>query len=199
MEIGRMTLTGKLVQLQPLTLDHVPGLYTASDPSIWKYMLYGDITSEEDMRGWVLDMLGRAGTGTDLPFAVISLASGKAIGATRYLEIRPPHRGLEIGGTWYGLDYQRTGVNTECKYLLLRHAFETLGCIRVQFKADSRNERSIKAIKRIGAKSEGILRNHMILSDGTYRHSAYFSILDKEWPSVKKRLEGLLKRKEMFD
>jgi RimJ/RimL family protein N-acetyltransferase len=192
MEISRMTLTGKLVQLQPLTLDHVPQLYAASDPSIWKYMLYGDITSAEDMRGWVLDMLGRAEMRTDLPFAVISLASGKAIGATRYLEIRPPHRGLEIGGTWYGLDYQRTGVNTECKYLLLRHAFETLGCIRVQFKSDSRNERSIKAIKRIGAKSEGILRNHLILSDGTYRHSAYFSILDTEWPSVKKRLEGLL-------
>jgi RimJ/RimL family protein N-acetyltransferase len=137
-------------------------------------------------------MLQRAESGSDLPFAVIHLAQGKAIGATRYLEIRPQHRGLEIGGTWYGLAYQRTGVNTECKYLLLKHAFEILGCVRVQFKSDSRNEKSIAAIKRIGAKPEGILRNHMILSDGTLRHSAYFSILDSEWSEVKRMLEEKL-------
>jgi RimJ/RimL family protein N-acetyltransferase len=190
-DIKPVTLTGKIVQIRPLTVDYVPELYAVSHPSIWKYMLYGDISSEEDMHGWVLDMLERAKAGTDLPFAVVSLASGKVIGATRYLEIHPQHRGLEIGGTWYGLDYQRTGINTECKYLLLKHAFETLGCIRVQFKSDSRNERSIMAIKRIGAKSEGILRNHMILYDGTYRHSAYFSILDDEWPGVKKKLEEM--------
>jgi N-acetyltransferase len=194
MDIKPVTLTGKIVQLRPLTVDHVPDLYAVSEPSIWKYMLYGDIFFEEDMRGWVLDMLERAKAGTDLPFVVINLASGKAIGATRYLEIRPQHRGLEIGGTWYGLDYQRTGVNTECKYLLLKYAFELLGCIRVQFKSDSRNEQSIKAIKRIGAKSEGILRNHMILPDGTYRHSAFFSILDEEWLGVKQKLEELLRQ-----
>jgi RimJ/RimL family protein N-acetyltransferase len=144
------------------------------------------------MENWVRDMLQRAESGNDLPFAVIHLATGKAVGATRYLEIRPQHRGLEIGGTWYGLEYQRTGVNTECKYLLLKHAFETLGCVRVQFKSDSRNEKSIAAIKRIGAKPEGILRNHMILPDGTLRHSAYFSILDSEWSEVKKLLEEKL-------
>lgn len=192
MEIKPVILTGRIVRLEPLTLEHVPDLFTASDPSIWKYMLYGDITAEIDMRAWVLDMLDRAKAGADLPFSVIHLATGKAIGATRYLDIRFPHRGLEIGGTWYGLNYQRSGVNTECKYLLLKHAFETLGCIRVQFKSDSRNERSIKAIERIGARREGILRNHMILQNGTYRHSAYFSIVADEWPEVKKRLEELL-------
>ncbi|MFO3795968.1 MAG: GNAT family N-acetyltransferase, partial [Anaerolineales bacterium] len=112
------------------------------------------------------------------------------MGATRYLDIRPEHRGVEIGGTWYGVAYQRTVVNTECKYLLLRHAFEDWGCIRVQFKADSRNERSIRALERIGAVREGVLRNHMILADGTIRHSVYFSILNSEWPAVKARLEG---------
>jgi RimJ/RimL family protein N-acetyltransferase len=137
-------------------------------------------------------MLQRAESGTDLPFAAIHLGTGKAIGATRYLDIRPQHRGLEIGGTWYGLEYQRTGVNTESKYLLLKHAFETIGCIRVQFKSDSRNDKSIAAITRIGAKPEGVLRNHMILQDGTLRHSAYFSILDSEWPDVKKMLEEKL-------
>jgi N-acetyltransferase len=191
MDVNPVVLTGRLVQLQPLTLEHVPGLFAASDPSIWKYMLYGDITTENEMRNWVLDMQDRAKAGADLPFAVIDLASGTAVGATRYLEIRPQHKGLEIGGTWYGPKYQRTGVNTECKYLLLKHAFETLGCIRVQFKSDSRNEKSISAIKRIGAQSEGVLRNHMILLDGTDRHSVYFSILEEEWPAVKKKLEEL--------
>jgi N-acetyltransferase len=192
MEINPVTLTGSIVRLEPLSLNHVTGLFASSNPSIWKYMLYGEISSEKDMECWVKDMLQRAEAGADLPFAVIHLASGNTIGATRYLEIRPQHKGLEIGGTWYGLDYQRTGVNTECKYLLLRHAFETLGCIRVQFKSDSRNEKSIAAIKRIGAKPEGTLRNHMILENGTFRHSAYFSILVDEWPEVKKLLEEKL-------
>jgi len=192
MDARPITLIGKIIRLEPLSLMHVPELFTASDPSIWKYMLYGDIESERDVENWVRDMLQRAESGSDLPFAVIYLATGKAIGATRYLEIRPQHKGLEIGGTWYGLEYQRTGVNTECKYLLLKHAFETLGCVRVQFKSDSRNEKSIAAITRIGAKPEGILRNHMILSDGTLRHSAYFSILDSEWSEVKKWLEEKL-------
>jgi len=192
MEIRPVTLLGSIVRLEPLSLEHVPGLFTSSDPRLWKFMLYGEISSEKDMACWVKDMLQRAETGADLPFAVIHLASGNAIGATRYLEIRPQHNGLEIGGTWYGLDYQRTAVNTECKYLLLKHAFENLGCIRVQFKSDSRNEKSIAAIKRLGAKPEGILRNHMILGDGTFRHSAYFSILMDEWPEVKKLLEEKL-------
>jgi RimJ/RimL family protein N-acetyltransferase len=190
-----VTLEGKFVRLEPMSEAHAPGLFlVGNDPSIWRYMLYGNIDSQEDMAAWVRDILSRKAAGTDQPFAVLHKESGKVAGATRYLEIRPAHRGLEIGGTWYGVEFQRTPVNTECKYLLLRHAFETLGSIRVQFKADSRNERSLKAIERIGAVREGALRNHMILEDGTYRHSVYFSILDTEWPEVKTRLEAMLAR-----
>jgi RimJ/RimL family protein N-acetyltransferase len=144
------------------------------------------------MRTWVQNLLHHSETGDELPFAVIHLATGRVAGATRYMDIRPEHRGLEIGGTWYGTDFQRTAVNTECKYLLLRHAFEVLGCIRVQLKTDSRNERSQRAIERIGAVREGVLRNHMIMPDGVYRHSVYYSVLDAEWAGVKRRLEQML-------
>jgi len=186
-----VTLKGKHVRLEPLTEAHVPGLTAVGmDDSIWEHMLYGDVRSQEDVRGWVHDILSRP----DLPFAVIHLASGRVAGATRYLNIVPEFRGLEIGGTWYGLEFQRTAVNTECKYLLLQYAFETLGCIRVQFKTDSRNVRSQRAIERIGAKHEGILRNHMITPDGRYRDSVFYSIIDDEWADVKKRLEGMLDR-----
>ncbi len=191
----RLPWKGRFVRLEPLTEAHVPALAAVGcDDRIWQLMLYGMIRTEDDMRIWVRYLLDRAAAGTDLPFAVIHLASGRVAGATRYLEIRPEHRGLEIGGTWYGLEFQRTTVNTECKYLLLRHAFETLGTIRVQFKADVRNERSWRAIERIGAKREGILRNHYILPDGVRRDSVYYSIIDREWPGIKERLEGMLRR-----
>lgn len=184
-------LTDRYVRLEPMTEAHVPGLTAIGlDDSIWEHMLYGDVRTEEDVRGWVQDILSRP----DLPFVVIQLASGRIAGATRYLNITPEHRGLEIGGTWYGLEFRRTAVNTECKYLLLRYAFETLGCIRVQFKTDLRNERSQRAIERLGAKREGVLRNHMILPDGRFRDSVFFSILDTEWPGVKMRLEEMLNR-----
>jgi RimJ/RimL family protein N-acetyltransferase len=110
------------------------------------------------------------------------------------MDIQPQHRGLEIGGTWYAREHQRTGVNTECKYLLLRHAFEVLDCIRVQLKTDSRNEPSQRAIERIGAAREGVLRNHMLMPDGHFRHSVYYSIIDSEWPQVKARLEAMMQR-----
>ena len=151
-------------------------------------MLYGNIHTEEGMLGWVRHILSQP----DLPFAVIYLESGRVAGATRYLNIAPAYHGLEIGGTWYGADFRRTMVNTECKYLLLQHAFETLGCIRVQFKTDLRNTRSQRAIERIGAKREGVLRNHMILPDGRYRDSVFYSILDSEWFEVKKKLEEMM-------
>jgi len=195
MNIQPVTLTGQFVRLEPLSEAHVPGLAAIGmDDEIWKYMLYGPIRSEADIRNWVRDMLDRAAQGTDLPFAVIDQATGCVAGATRYLEIRPAHRGLEIGGTWYGAAYRRTRVNTESKSLLLEHAFERLGCIRVQLKTDSRNERSRRAIERIGAVPEGVLRNHMILPDGLVRHSVYYSILDTEWPGVKARLKEMLAR-----
>ncbi|MFZ5818581.1 MAG: GNAT family N-acetyltransferase [Chloroflexota bacterium] len=184
-----VTLTGKYVRLEPMSEVHIPGLAAVGlDESIWEHMLYGAARSEEDIRRWVGDILSRP----DLPFVVIHLASGQAAGATRYLNIQPEHRGLEIGGTWYGRAFQRTVVNTESKYLLLRYAFESLGSIRVQFKADLRNIRSQQAIERIGAKREGVLRNHMILPDGRFRDSVFFSILDTEWPGVKARLEGMM-------
>jgi RimJ/RimL family protein N-acetyltransferase len=193
MEIRPILLEGGNVRLEPLKEAHVPALAEIGvGQDFWDFMVYGDMRNEEDMRGWVMDILSRAEKRTDLPFAVVHLASGRVAGATRYLNIMPIDRGLEIGGTWYGTDFQRTVVNTECKYLLLKHAFETLECIRVQLKTDSRNERSQKAIERIGAKKEGVLRNHMILPDGYYRHSVFYSILDSEWPDVKKRLEEMM-------
>ncbi len=195
MPVSPITLTGRVVRLEPLSEAHVRGLTAVGiDEEIWQLMPYGPIQDEAAIREWVRRILQHAAQGTDLPFAVIHLASGRVAGATRYMEFRPEHRGLEIGGTWYGADFRRTAVNTECKYLLLKHAFEQLGCIRVQLKTDSRNVRSQAAIERIGAKREGTLRNHMILPDGTLRHSVYYSILDSEWPAVKKRLEGMLAR-----
>lgn len=188
-----VTLTGKYVRLEPMTEAHIPALAEIGvGQSFWNFMLYGDMNTEADMANWVRDILSRAEKGTDLPFVAVHLASGRAAGATRYLNIMPKDRGLEIGGTWYGTEFQRTAVNTECKYLLLKHAFETLGCIRVQLKTDLRNERSQRAIERIGAVKEGILRNHMILPDGRIRHSVFYSILDTEWAGVKKRLEEML-------
>ena len=195
MEVKPVILTGAHVRLEPMTKEHIPALAEIGlGQPFWHFMLYGDMNSEEDMRNWVGDILERAEKGTDLPFVAVHLASERLAGATRYLNIMPKDRGLEIGGTWYGSDFQRTPVNTECKYLLLRHAFETLGCIRVQLKTDSRNERSQRAIERIGAVKEGVLRNHMILPDGYIRHSVFYSILDTEWPGVKRRLEEMLAR-----
>jgi len=193
MNVRPVTLTGKLIRLEPLSLDHVPDLtLVGCDERIWKYMLYGEIHDESGIRRWVEDMLGRQSRGADLPFAVIDLQSGRAIGGTRYIEVRPEHRGLEIGGTWYGVDYQGTGVNKEAKYLLLKHAFETLGCIRVQFKTDVRNLHSCVALEKLGAVKEGVFRNHIIRLDGVVRDSVYYSILDREWLAVKRKLEQRL-------
>lgn len=190
-----VTLSGRYVRLEPMTEAHISALAEIGvGQPFWDFMLYGKMETEADMANWVRDILSRAGKGTDLPFVVVHLASGRVAGATRYLNIMPKDRGLEIGGTWYGVEFQRTAVNTECKYLLLKHAFETLGCIRVQLKTDLRNERSQKAIERIGAVKEGILRNHMILPDGRIRHSVFYSIIDTEWPEVKERLEAMLRR-----
>jgi N-acetyltransferase len=190
-----ITLTGRHVRLEPMTEAHIPGLARIGvGQTFWDFMLYGNMDTEEDMANWVRDILSRAENGTDLPFAVIHLESGRVAGATRYLNIMPRDRGLEIGGTWYGTEFQRTAVNTECKYLLLKHAFDVLKCIRVQLKTDLRNERSQRAIERIGAVKEGVLRNHMILPDGRFRHSVFYSILDTEWDGVKGRLEGMLEK-----
>jgi RimJ/RimL family protein N-acetyltransferase len=188
-----VTLMGKFVRLEPLSEAHMPSLAEVGlEPEIWRYMRYGKVETEEQLRVWAREILDQQAQGTDLPFAVIHLASGNAIGCTRYLNIDIPNHSLEIGGTWYGLEYQGTMVNTECKYLLLMHAFEALSCIRVWFKADRRNLRSMHALERLGAQKEGVLRNHMILPDGFIRDSVVFSILPEEWPPVKQKLEGRL-------
>jgi len=193
MNIEPLTLTGRVVRLEPLSEAHVPALALAGrEPGIWQFMRYGVVDSEDKMRLLVQYLLRQQANGTDLPFTVFHLADQCAVGMTRYMDNRPADRALEIGGTWYAPAYQRTAVNTECKYLLLRHAFETLGCIRVQLKTDLRNERSQRAIERLGAVREGVLRDHMLLPDGTVRSSVYYSILASEWPAVKARLEGFL-------
>ncbi len=193
MEVRPVILTGRFVRLEPLGEEHVSGLAAVGlEDSIWTYMPYGIMRNGDDIRNWVQGRLAQAALGTDLPFAVIDLASGCVAGATRYMDIRPADRGLEIGGTWYGAAFRRTRVNTEAKYLLLEHAFERLKCIRVQLKTDARNERSQRAIERLGAVREGMLRNHIILPDGHVRHSIYYSILDSEWPRVKARLQEML-------
>lgn len=197
MDLAPPTLTGKLVRLEPLDYRYVSDLAQAGqDENIWIYMRYGLVTTEEAMRAMIADLLGRQARGTDMPFVVIHQPTGRGIGMTRYLNIEPSNRSVEVGGTWYGPSYQRTGVNTECKYLLFQYAFETLGYIRVQLKTDLRNERSQRAIERVGAIREGVLRNHVILDDGYVRSSVYYSILAREWPDVKQHLLRLLDRAE---
>lgn len=192
-KIQPITLTGRTVRLEPLSTDHIPDLARVGlEEGIWRFMRYGTILSQESLGEWVQDLLRLQEEGTELPFAVIYLEHGRAIGCTRYLNIQIADRSLEIGGTWYGLDYQGTAVNSECKYLLLKHAFETLGCIRVQFKTDARNLRSQRAIEKLGAVREGTLRSHMITSDGYVRDSVFYSILDREWYQVKANLERRL-------
>ena len=193
LNIHPLTLTGRVVRLEPLAEAHVSGLTVAgADESIWRYMRYGIIRAEAQMADLVRGLLAGQAAGTDLPFTAFHQETGRIIGMTRYLHIEPENRGLEIGGTWFAVAHQRTAANTESKYLLLRHAFETLGCIRVTIKTDLRNERSQRAIARIGAVQEGVLRNHMILPDGTIRASVIYSIIDSEWPGVKALLAAKL-------
>jgi RimJ/RimL family protein N-acetyltransferase len=195
MNIQPIILAGLLVRLEPICEAHVADLAAfGDDESIWRYMPFGQIRTPEQMAALVGDLLARQAQGTEFGFAVMALDIGRAIGSTRYLDIQPRNRALEIGGTWYAPAYQRTGVNTECKYLLLKHAFDKLDCKRVQFKTDLRNERSQRALERIGAVREGVLRKNLILPDGYARSSVYYSILADEWPAVKTLLEGLMKR-----
>jgi N-acetyltransferase len=191
-----ITLEANHVRLEPLSLAHVPDLFAvAQDEEIWRWLAIPPPSTADEMRAWVEEALSLQARVGEQPFAVIDRATGRAIGSTRLMNVEAPHRGLEIGWTWYGRAYWRTAVNTECKYLLLRHAFETLGCIRVQFRTDLRNERSQRAIERLGAVREGVLRKHRIVArDGYHRSSVCYSIIDDEWPAVKSRLEPMLAR-----
>jgi N-acetyltransferase len=193
MIVQPVTLTGEYVQLEPMLAAHHAALAEVGlDEGLWTWIPV-PVRTPEEMEAYVEAALADQAKGVSLPFTIIERASGKVIGTTRYANIERVHRRVEIGWTFVGLAWQRTAVNTECKYLLLRHAFETLGSIRVELKTDSLNEKSRKAILRIGAREEGVFRNHMITASGRIRHSVYFSVTDSEWPAVKRRLEEKLK------
>jgi RimJ/RimL family protein N-acetyltransferase len=161
------------------------------DAALWEKGIT-PLQTEADMRKYIHTALEWHIQGTALPFVIMDKSTSTIVGSTRYANIDEPNRRLEIGWTWVGKLWQRTPVNTEAKFLLLRHAFEQLGCIRVEFKTDSLNAQSRAALLRIGAKEEGTLRNHMIVHNGRFRHSVYFSIIDSEWPEVKQRLSAFL-------
>jgi len=183
-----VVLEGSRIRLEPLRPDHLADLSLVGfDPALWRWTIMGP-QDEAGLRRWVETALANAAAGTERPFATVDRASGRAIGSSRFLSIVPEHRRLEIGWTWVGSAYQRTGANREAKLLQLTHAFETLGANRVEFKAHSRNERSRTALAGIGATFEGVFRNHMIMPDGSIRHSAYFSITSEAWPAVKAAL-----------
>lgn len=187
-----VTLAGQLVELQPFTPEHAPGLFEAAqDDEVWTYIPWHKPRSLADMEAFVAESRQRMTAGTELPFAIIERASGKPVGQVSYIDIAPADGHIEIG-TWLARETWRTGINTETKYLMLRHAFETLGCIRVQMKTDVRNERSQVAIERLGAVREGLLRKSQVIKDGFQRSSYVYSILDDEWPAVKANLEAKL-------
>ncbi|MBO6559277.1 MAG: GNAT family N-acetyltransferase [Nisaea sp.] len=191
MKVEPVTLTGKHVRLEPLSESHIPALQKAAeDPAIWKWTWPG--TDPKAVEAYIHLALENQEKGMDCPFATVDVASGEVAGSTRYMTIDTKNKRVEIGSTWINPRFQRTPINTEAKYMMLRHAFETLGCIRVEFKTHHRNEQSQNALKRIGAIYEGTLRQHMIHTDGTLRDSVYFSILDKEWAGVKEMLEAKL-------
>ena len=195
MDLQPVILVGQHVRLEPIGQQHVNDLYeVGNNESIWRYLPRPAFTDLNDARVWIESCVAARESGSTTQLAVIYGAEERAIGSTGYLDIDRPNRALEIGMTWYGVDYQRTAVNTECKYLMLRHAFDDLGALRVCLKTDHRNERSQRAIERIGAVRDGVLRNHRIAWDGANRHSVYYSIIDTEWPVVKQRLEGMLLR-----
>ena len=190
-----VTLHGKYVRLEPIGPQHAEDLFrVGADETIWRFSSRPAFTSLDDAKQWVVSCMSRNDTEGRVQFAVVHQGEGCAIGSTGYLDIDRPNRALEIGMTWYGTAYQRTAVNTECKFLLLSHAFEELGALRVCLKADHRNTRSLRAIERIGAIREGVLRNHRIARDGVNRHSVYYGIIDSDWPRVRNRLQAILAR-----
>ena len=192
LRIGPVVLAGSAVRLEPLRAEHAQGLYNRGRVKAdWAFLPRGCFVDQADTRHWIDEALSTPG---HLPFAIVDTARERAIGSTRYLNIRPEHRSLEIGWTWLGQEWQRTAVNTEAKLLLLSHAFEQLGCVRVEFKTDARNERSQRALLRMGATREGVMRNHMIVQNNFLRDSVYFSIIEAEWPEVKVHLEALVNR-----
>ena len=174
-------LQGEIVRLEPLARRHEGGLFRAAqDARIWRWLQYGTAQNREEFGRWIEDAVSRSEDGTEGAFAILDARTGEPIGSTRYLALRPGHRGLEIGWTWLASARWGTGANVEAKLLMLGHAFGNLGCMRVELKTDRRNERSRNAIAALPAKFEGIFRKHMLLPDGGVRDSAYYSITDDE-------------------
>ena len=193
MNLAPITLTGLRAQLIPLERSHLPALYEVGQHTeIWRYLVLQTTPTPDRMARYIEGALADQAAGTCLPFTIVDQETGQFVGGTRLFDIAPEHRRGEIGHTWLTPSVWRTRINTECKYLLLCHAFETLGMTRVQLKTDLRNTRSQAAIERLGAVKEGVLRNHVILPDGYFRHSVMYSITDEEWPAVKARLESFL-------
>lgn len=189
------TLEGTRVRLEPLALARHfdPLCAIALDPDLWRWTL-NVVATPEDLRAYLDEALREQAAGRSVPFATLDLASGRVAGCTRFGNIEPKHRRVEIGWTWVGRPFQRSHVNTEAKYLMLRHAFEVWECRRVELKTNVKNERSRVAMIRIGAREEGILRKHAISDSGASRDTIYYSILDDEWPEVKGRLEEMIAR-----
>ncbi len=193
--IEPITISGSHAMLEPLSLDHLAGMIEAvKDEELWN-LWFTSIPSPETAEAYIktaLDMRENAGA---MPFIVREKGTGKIIGCTRYFNVDESNQRLEIGYTWYSESYQRTGLNTECKYLLLTHAFEKLDAIAVEFRTHWHNLKSRTAIARLGAKQDGVLRNHQRSADGVYRDTVVFSIINLEWPVVKKSLEFKLNTK----
>ena len=192
MNLTPVILQGRHMRLEPLSLEHLDALCEVGlDETLWT-LIPTRVHSREDMRNYIEAALRLRDAKSAIPFATVEQGTGRVVGSTRYMNIDVPNRHVEIGSTWIGRPWQRTAINTEAKFLMLRYAFETLGCLRVELKTDSLNEQSRKAILRIGAKQEGIFRNHMICWNGRIRHTVWFSVIDSEWLDVKAGLEEKL-------
>ncbi len=186
-------LEGEVVRLEPLARRHEEGLFEAArDERIWHWLQYGTSQGRGEFSRWIADAISRSEAGVEGAFATVDAKTGEPVGSTRFLALRPEHRGLEIGWTWLTPSRWRTGANVEAKLLMLEHAFERLGCVRVEFKTDARNERSRNAMAALPARFEGIFRKHMLVRGGQRRDSAYYSITDDEWPEAKKNLRWRL-------
>jgi RimJ/RimL family protein N-acetyltransferase len=186
-------LEGRLVVLEPVEPAHKQQLWEAAqDPEIWRITSADVGRDRTTFEAWWRQLEKAAAAGEEVPLATLDRASGRVIGSTRYLTLRPEHRGLEIGHTWLRSEMWQTGANVEAKLLMLEHAFERVGCMRVEFKTDARNDRSRRAMEALPARFEGIFRKHMLVRGGEIRDSAYYAIVDDEWPEVKENLRRRL-------